>query len=194
MKLRNTLGGWLAAMGCMCGAMLTMYGCADGVTAATAPTASTPAATFSSVVSAESPGGTMSTRSKSEQLPFHGSLDATETETGSFPVLSVSLSGQGNATHLGQYSAIFTFHLDLRTITGVGSFTLIAANGDTLFGDLSGHGIVGNGLVIIAETGTITGGTGRFATATGSFVVTRTLVQATGVSSGSFDGAIDLHG
>jgi hypothetical protein len=190
MNRRNTFGRRLA-VGFVCGATLTMYGCGDGVNSLTAPSAS--ASSPSARVTEETRGGTAATRSHVAQLPFHGSIEATETETGSFPVLSVTLTGEGNATHLGKYSAIFTFHLDLRTISGVGSFTLTAANGDTLFGDLAGHGTVGNGLVMISETGTITGGTGRFAEASGSFVVTRTLVQATGVSSGSFDGTIDLH-
>ena len=47
-------------------------------------------------------------------------------------------------------------------------------------------------LAAIVETDTITGGTGRFAGATGSFTVERLLDQATGISSGSFTGGIVL--
>jgi hypothetical protein len=42
----------------------------------------------------------------------------------------------------------------------------------------------------IVETAAITGGTGRFAGATGAFTIHRILNQVTGVSSGSFDGTI----
>jgi len=43
----------------------------------------------------------------------------------------------------------------------------------------------------IVEVYTITGGTGRFADATGTFTLESTLEQTTGVSSGTFSGAID---
>jgi hypothetical protein len=43
----------------------------------------------------------------------------------------------------------------------------------------------------IVEVYTITGGTGRFADATGTFTLENTLEQTTGVSSGTFSGAID---
>jgi hypothetical protein len=43
----------------------------------------------------------------------------------------------------------------------------------------------------IVEVYTITGGTGRFADATGTFTLQSTLEQTTGVSSGTFSGAID---
>jgi len=131
----------------------------------------------------------------SGQLPFHGSLEATDTDTVAFPFLSVHLTGTGNATHLGVYTATFDFRVDLRapTAPAVGSFTLIAADGNRLFGDLLGRASIANGIATVVETATITGGTGRFADATGSFTVERTVVQATGISSGSFDGTIDLH-
>jgi hypothetical protein len=42
----------------------------------------------------------------------------------------------------------------------------------------------------IVEVYTITGGTGRFADATGTFTLRSTVDQVTGVSSGTFSGAI----
>jgi hypothetical protein len=44
----------------------------------------------------------------------------------------------------------------------------------------------------IQGTATIVGGTGRFEGATGSFSGVRLLNTATGISSGSFDGTINL--
>jgi hypothetical protein len=52
---------------------------------------------------------------------------------------------------------------------------------------------LGGGIASIVEAATITGGTGRFDDATGSFTITRVVDQATGISSGSFSGAIDFH-
>jgi hypothetical protein len=128
-------------------------------------------------------------------VPFRGSLEATDVDTVSFPFLSVHLTGEGNATLLGRYAATFDFRVDLRTptIPALGTFTLTSANGDSIFGDLVGRATIAGGVATIVETATITGGTGRFAQVTGGFTVERTVVQATGISAGSFDGTVDLH-
>ena len=78
-------------------------------------------------------------------------------------------------------------------VEGSGSFTLTAANGDTLFGTSTGLGTVVDGIAYIHETHTVTGGTGRFAGATGTFAAGRVLDLATGIFASSFDGTIDLH-
>ena len=77
-------------------------------------------------------------------------------------------------------------------VEGVGSFVLTAANGDTLVGTSTGLGTVAEGIAYIEETYTISGGTGRFAEATGTFVAGRVLIEATGFTASSFDGTIDL--
>jgi hypothetical protein len=45
----------------------------------------------------------------------------------------------------------------------------------------------------VVEEHTITGGTGRFAGATGSFTLERLVSTVTGVTDGSFDGSILLQ-
>jgi hypothetical protein len=50
------------------------------------------------------------------------------------------------------------------------------------------------GVFYIEETATITGGTGRFAGASGSFTVERLFDTVAGATSGSFDGSISTHG
>jgi hypothetical protein len=54
--------------------------------------------------------------------------------------------------------------------------------------------MVAPGVLAIAETGTITGGTGRFAGAKGSFSTERTFFPAIGETFGSFDGWISTPG
>ncbi len=125
--------------------------------------------------------------------PIQGSIQEVETTVDfQFPTAFQDGSASGNATHLGGFTATFEFEVDTRNFTGVGSFHFIAANGDSLFTDVVGLGTdpAVNPVSHIVETHTITGGTGRFAGATGSFTLDRMLNTVTGVSSGSFDGSI----
>jgi len=184
MQLARVLTARLSVLASFCGVALALGGCADGVHGLTGPSTTTSI----SGLAARSP-------EEAALVPFRGDLEAIDTDTVSFPFLSVHLTGSGNATHLGSYTAVFDFRVDLRPppTPAVGSFTLTGASGDSLSGGLIGLASIAKGIATVVETATITGGTGRFAKATGSFIVTRTVVQATGVSSGSFDGTIDLH-
>jgi hypothetical protein len=128
------------------------------------------------------------------QLPFHGSLQAVETIVPAPPVLRVNATANGTGTHLGRFAATYQVTVTIATGSATGSFIFIAANGDRLFATFTGQATptVEPGVVTIRETAAITGGTGRFAGATGSFIIERVLNQPTGVSSGSFDGTIRL--
>ena len=131
-----------------------------------------------------------------QQVPFSGTVVGVDSDAGgAFPVFLRSVSGGGHASHLGRFTMTVEWQLNVLTdpVEGVGSFTLTAANGDTLFGTSTGLGTVVDGIAYIQATNTITDGTGRFADATGAFVEARVLVEATGVSTSVFNGTIDLH-
>ena len=106
----------------------------------------------------------------------------------------VTFSSEGTATHLGRYTTAGSFLVDLTTAGAGGPGIMVAANGDQLFNTGSGQatptGVPGE--LSIAGTSTITGGTGRFERATGSFSGVRVLNTATGISAGSFTGTITL--
>ena len=129
-----------------------------------------------------------------EQVPFKGSILAVETSVAQFPTLFVDAIGSGHATHLGRFTVTYELVGNLLTGEGSGSAHFIAANGNSLFTEITGqfspteNPAVGS----VVETYTITGGTGRFDGATGSFTVERLLNFVTGVTSGSFDGTIVL--
>jgi len=126
------------------------------------------------------------------ETPFRGTVQAVETHVVVFPTLSVNGTGIGNATHLGSFTMTYEAEVNLLTHVAMGSIEFIAANGDRVFADFVGQSTptaIPN-VVSIVETATITGGTGRFAGATGTFVVMRTLDQITGSASGFFDGSI----
>ena len=130
------------------------------------------------------------------ETPFKGTANAVETGTivfpGGVPTVLLDREGTGTATQLGKYTSHLTAQINVTTghATGVATFT--AANGDTLTASVVGQGTVtGPTTRSIVEVYTITGGTGRFADATGTFTLEIIVTQATGVSTGTFSGVID---
>ena len=131
------------------------------------------------------------------QVPFKGSLQGVENNTVNLPNLSVHGEGTGNATKLGRYTVEYDGAVNLITGSGTGfAWVFTAANGDTVTAVGSGQADIPpiNGVLHIEEHGTITGGTGRFAGATGSFTVDRLATSATGLTTGSFEGTISSPG
>ena len=130
--------------------------------------------------------------SAGDQVPFKGSLSGTVTVTPlTPPIASVLIEATGTATQLGSFTleVPHTVNQALRTATGTYVFT--AANGDTLTASFTGQAtIVSPGVLSTSESANITGGTGRFAGASGSFTAERTFIVATGRTTGSFYGWI----
>jgi hypothetical protein len=102
-------------------------------------------------------------------------------------------TGSGTLAHLGQFTmaASETVELAASSVSD-GVFTLTAANGDTVQGTYSGT--VLPGLVGYHVTGPITGGTGRFAGATGTIVFDGTFDIATGTGTDVISGSISTAG
>ena len=119
-----------------------------------------------------------------------GSYWAAETNQAVFPTLYVDGNGSGNATQLGRYAISYQAEVNIPTLSGPVSATLTAANGDQLFAEGWGQATPTGkpNQVSIVEEYTITGGTGRFAGATGNFTVERLLNQTTGISTGTLKG------
>ena len=122
-----------------------------------------------------------------------GSLWAAETSEVVFPTLYVDGKGSGNATQLGRFTYSFQAEINVQTRSGPASVTLTAANGDQLFAEGWGQATPTGkpNQVSIVEEYTITGGTGRFAGATGNFTVERRLDQTSGISSGTIKGYVE---
>ena len=153
------------------------------------PTAPTSSATTS--YPSQIGGGTVTTEARGgSELPFKGTYEGLET------VLTVPshhhLDAAGNATHLGRFTVTADW-----TVTTAGaietSSTWTAANGDEFFTRFTRGGVFVPPTATFTETHTITGGTGRFANASGTF----TVVQTRGLSmpynnSATIDGTINL--
>lgn len=131
-----------------------------------------------------------------DQVPFRGRLAGTVTVTPlNPPVASVLIEATGNATLLGRYTLEVPHLVNQATRTATGAYVFTAANGDTLTADFAGQAtLVSPGVLRTVETATITGGTGRFAGATGSFTAERTFHVASGETIGSFEGWISPPG
>ena len=127
-------------------------------------------------------------------VPFKGKFEGTQSVTPLTPPLaSVEVSATGTATNLGRFTIELPHTVNFATRTAQGTCTLVAANGDVLIADFTGQAQLGP-IVSVVEHATITGGTGRFAAATGSFTIERVFDPAAGTTSGSFQGTISAPG
>lgn len=174
-----------AALVVLTGSAFLLIGCSQ---------ASSPA----SPTSVPSSNGVSSTASPSisaavpQQVPFKGTFQGSDTV--SPPTITTRAVGTG--THLGQFS--FTHVITFPALTGASHWA--AANGDTLTTtSVVVSSVLGPVVRTNTENHTITGGTGRFSGAQGSFTVVRTHVLArsddgTHATSGSFEGTITSPG
>jgi hypothetical protein len=130
------------------------------------------------------------------QVPFKGSWASFETDT-VLPagILHVDLEGSGNAAHLGRFTEEGEFFVNLSTMNGCGTEVLTAANGDKVNAAGCGQATptAPPGVLSIEENMVVTGGTGRFTGATGTFTRVR-VVDAFGSSTGSIAGTISSPG
>jgi hypothetical protein len=128
-------------------------------------------------------------------VPFAGAFSGTETNTGAPPTIHSVGNWTGVATHLGRFTVVSPHDVKIPERTATGKFTFMAANGDTVTADFFGQAstTANPNVLSIVEHGTITGGTGRFADATGTFTVRRLLAQDTATTIGFFTGSISSH-
>jgi hypothetical protein len=135
--------------------------------------------------------GTLASAASAEPgVPFNGSYSGTSSRSGN----TVNIATTGQATHLGESSeAITTTVAFSATSCGMvaGSGTATAANGDDLFFSTSGTICPeGGGLFVVSVSRTITGGTGRFADASGTLAVSGTANLVAGTLSYTVEGSI----
>jgi hypothetical protein len=137
---------------------------------------------------------------KAGRVPFNGNWEANEVTTffDGDPPIGFFSNGQGTATttELGQLALYNTELVDLATLEGAGRARFIAANGESIFAYGTGVAVATPepNVFHITETWIVTGGTGQYADARGSFGVDRTIDLSTGDTSGTFNGVIIVRG
>lgn len=135
-------------------------------------------------------------------IPFKGTLDGLHVSRIPVapPIVADRFEAEGRATLLGQFDVVIeaTVNFGTRPVTGAGTYTFTAANGDQLVAQQTGSSaLVEPGVVLITEHATIDPerSTGRFAGAEGTFTVERLADAATGVGGrtvGTFEGTLVL--
>ena len=151
--------------------------------------------TFLAMLALAGPTAAGTQGKQEKQVPLRGRLEGIATFAPlTPPFVSVNLEGGGQATQLGNFEVSIPHVVNRSNGTAVGSYEFTAANGDTLTADFISQITPTDvpGVVSVAVTATITGGTGRFAGATGSFVGDRLADTVNGTVTESFDGTISI--
>jgi hypothetical protein len=132
-----------------------------------------------------------------DEVPLKGNLQGDVVHTAVSPTVdSVTITAAGNVAQLGRATITSTHLVDRVARMAVGTYEFTAANGDTVRAEFTGRATptATPGVLAIVENATITGGTGRFAGATGSFTIERLYDQVAGVTAGTIEGTISSPG
>lgn len=126
------------------------------------------------------------------RVPFKGTLQSTEIYGNSLRIMSVSANGSGNATQIGQFTIRYQSEVNLLDLSAIETAQFMGTDGDSL--QARGIGQVTEnrtpGMFNLIEIYTITGGTGRFAGASGTVTLNRLISITTGATSSTFEGYI----
>jgi hypothetical protein len=136
-----------------------------------------------------------------QQVPFKGTLQGQDTTPCDAQDLLLCTTATGTGTHLGQFKFTEKVTINLANFTDTGSGHWMAANGDSIDTTVVGSAVPSDNpeFLKVTEIHTITGGTGRFTGAQGSFTVDRmhrfaTDSDGTHLTFGSFQGTITSPG
>jgi len=147
--------------------------------------------------------GTVAASADAATVPFRAAISETFTiNPACFPArLCGDIIGSGQASHLGKITESATIVSYLSTPLGGGCFpetrttTLTAANGDELTLVAAGTNCATSPTTVVASDAyTVTGGTGRFAGASGGGTVSATVDLATSTAVVTLSGTLSAPG
>ena len=146
----------------------------------------------SNAFAASTPEVTPSAAIKLTRLPFKGTIQSTETYVTVSPMMSVTASGSGDATQIGQFTINYELEVNLLDLSGTGSVYFAGINGDSIHADAIAQAVPNRtpDMFNVVEIYTITGGTGRFTGASGTITLNRLISITTGAAVSNFEGYI----
>jgi hypothetical protein len=128
---------------------------------------------------------------------LQGEADPPVFEPPPSPFFTTHLVATGQASHLGRFTLDFSHRVNLDSLEGIGDAVFTFPNGDTLKTHATGTATPAGTptAFTVVEIHEVTGGTGRFAGASGEFTVTRAVDFTNPFTSGEIDGSIAIrHG
>jgi hypothetical protein len=140
---------------------------------------------------------TVAVPTAARHVPFKGAFSGQDTASpGPSATELLDTAATGTGTHLGQFSLAQVLTVNLANHTAIGSARWMAANGDYIDTTVVSAAEPADmpDLLKVTEINTITGGTGRFTGAEGSFTVERLHNLVTSATFGSFHGTITSTG
>ena len=125
---------------------------------------------------------------------FDGTMQSTEIAVTVFPTLSATATGSGNATQLGSFTIRYQVEINLLDLSSTESAEFIGTNGDLIRAEAVGQATENRtpGMLNVVDIYKITGGTGRFSGASGTFTLNRLVSVTTGAASSTFEGYLLL--
>jgi hypothetical protein len=126
-----------------------------------------------------------------DEVPFKGKETGVITTVSfHFPVDTKAIVAEGEATQLGHYTLVGAFVVDVRFGTVIGTYAITTDNGDMLFLTMEGA-VVPTDFTKTILNFTVTGGTGRFENATGSYTDHNQLAFRAGTSPNPYVGQLE---
>jgi hypothetical protein len=143
---------------------------------------------------ASAPETTPEATTKMTRLPFNGTVQSTETSVTVFPTMSATATGSGNATQLGSFTIRYQVEISLLDLSGTEAAQFMGTNGDSLSAEAVGQATENRtpGMLNVVDIYKITGGTGQFDGASGTFTLNRLVSLTTGAASSTFEGYLLL--
>ena len=127
-------------------------------------------------------------------VPIKGTYVTTNQILQGPPFLQQRITGEGHSSHLGKSTFVAISTVNLTTPPPFqlsGTATFYAANGDAFYTTFTGTSTpIGGGILNVIINHNITGGTGRFEDASGSFVGTAVANPALPTGSITYEGHI----
>ena len=129
---------------------------------------------------------------KTTRLSFQGKMQSSETYSTISSTRYITATGSGESTVLGPFTVSYHVEWNLLDLSEVQSAQFAGINGDSIQVKGVGQAIEDRtpGMYNVVEIYTITGGSGRFAGASGMFTVKRLVSVTVGITSATFEGYI----